>query len=158
MTSGEGVSRDTSRLSFSPSLISTFFCVVLCIFSRAHAASWAQQPSATACTWRKLSCLLDVGLLCAATFFLLFCISNPRPPPRHRRSPYLCASVPSVDVCIRDSVHCASVCRGQVWPLKAGPCLTSLPALKGLLEGAVTPTTARGDPRPDSVPLILNTL
>ena len=161
MTSGEGVSRETYRLNLSPSLISAFLCVVLCIFSRAHAASWAQQPSATACTWRKLGCLLDLGqvhLLCASTFFLLFCISTPRPPARHRCSPHLCASVPHVDVSIRDSVHCASLCRWQVCPLKAGPCLTSLPALKGLLEGAVTPTTAHGDTRPDSVPLILNTL
>lgn len=84
MTSGEGVSRDTSRLNFSPSLISTFLCVVLCTFSCAHAASWAQQPSATPWTWRKLGCLLDLGqvhLLCAATFFLLSCISSPHPPP-----------------------------------------------------------------------------
>ena len=88
------------------------------------------------------------------------CSASPihAPPARHRCSPHLCASVPHVDVSIRDSVHCASLCRWQVCPLKAGPCLTSLPALKGLLEGAVTPTTAHGDTRPDSVPLILNTL
>ena len=51
--------------------------------------------------------------------------------PRHR-GPHLCASVPCVDARIRDSACRVPLYRWQVCPLRAGPCLTSLPAPKGL--------------------------
>lgn len=147
-TSGGGVSRDTSGLNFSPSLISTFLCVVLCIFFCVPAASWAQQPFATPSgpgessavfwTWVRCTCSVLPPSSCCSVSPVHTCPPPPLPPLAVlnfvRLSPY-------EDVCARDQCIAAPLRRWQVWPLKAGPCLTSLPAiLKGLLEGAVTTT------------------